>query len=60
MSELNCHEELIVEKTASDGKTYNTKQYNLSAITAVGYKVNSEKAVQFSKWAALGVIKKKR
>ncbi len=37
--------------TASDGKTYDTKHYNLSAIIAVGYKVNSERAVQFRKWA---------
>ncbi|MDD3306244.1 MAG: virulence RhuM family protein [Acetobacterium sp.] len=37
--------------TGSDGKNYNTKHYNLSAIIAVGYKVNSEKAVQFRKWA---------
>lgn len=37
--------------TASDGKNYTTKHYNLSAIIAVGYKVNSEKAVQFRKWA---------
>lgn len=33
--------------TAKDGKSYNTKNYNLSAIIAVGYKVNSERAVQF-------------
>lgn len=37
--------------TAQDGKNYNTKHYNLSAIIAVGYKVNSERAVQFRKWA---------
>lgn len=37
--------------TADDGKNYNTKHYNLSAIIAVGYKVNSERAVQFRKWA---------
>ena len=37
--------------TAADGKTYNTKHYNLNAIIAVGYKVNSERAVQFRKWA---------
>ena len=37
--------------TAADGKTYNTRHYNLSAIIAVGYKVNSERAVQFRKWA---------
>ena len=35
--------------TADDGKTYNTKHYNLSAIIAVGYKVNSERAVQFQR-----------
>jgi len=37
--------------TAGDGKTYDTKHYNLSATIAVGYKVNSERAVQFRKWA---------
>jgi hypothetical protein len=37
--------------TAGDGKSYHTKHYNLSAIIAVGYKVNSERAVQFRKWA---------
>jgi len=37
--------------TAEDGKNYDTKHYNLSAIIAVGYKVNSERAVQFRKWA---------
>jgi hypothetical protein len=37
--------------TAADGKNYNTRHYNLSAIIAVGYKVNSERAVQFRKWA---------
>lgn len=38
--------------TASDGKTYNTRHYSLAAIIAVGYKVNSERAVQFRKWAS--------
>ena len=37
--------------TASDGKNYATQHYNVSAIIAVGYKVNSERAVQFRKWA---------
>lgn len=37
--------------TANDGKNYDTKHYNLSAIIAVGYKVNSERAVVFRKWA---------
>jgi hypothetical protein len=41
--------------TAADGKTYDTRHYNLSAIIAVGYKVNSERAVQFRKWAT-GII----
>lgn len=41
--------------TAQDGKEYNTQHYNLSAIIAVGYKVNSERAVQFRKWAT-GII----
>lgn len=37
--------------TAADGKSYDTQHYNLAAIIAVGYKVNSERAVQFRKWA---------
>lgn len=37
--------------TASDGKPYNTNHYNLSAIIAVGNKVDSPRAVQFRKWA---------
>ena len=42
--------------TAQDDKSYNTNHYNLSGIIAVGYKVNSERAVQFRKWAT-GIIK---
>jgi hypothetical protein len=37
--------------TAADGKPYDTLHYNLAAIISVGYKVNSERAVQFRKWA---------
>lgn len=37
--------------TAQDGKQYTTKFYNLKAITAVGYRVNSHKAIEFRKWA---------
>ncbi len=37
--------------TASDGKNYNTKFYNLDAIIAVGYRVNSRKATLFRIWA---------
>ena len=32
--------------TAKDSKTYNTKYYNLRAITAVGYRINSHSFVQ--------------
>jgi hypothetical protein len=35
--------------TAADGMSYNTQHYSLPAIIAVGYKVNSERAVQFRK-----------
>ncbi len=37
--------------TASDGKKYKTKIYNLDAIIAVGYRVNSKKATEFRIWA---------
>ena len=48
------HEKSVVKKyliTAADGKSYNTKHYNLQAIIAVGFKVNNQRAVQFRKWA---------
>ena len=38
-------------QTASDGKTYNITYYNLDAIIAVGYRVNSYQATQFRVWA---------
>lgn len=37
--------------TAADGKNYLTKFYNLDAIIAVGYRVNSKRATQFRQWA---------
>ena len=37
--------------TADDGKNYNTTIYNLDAIIAVGYRVNSKKATEFRIWA---------
>ena len=53
-SDSELQEDSVIRKfwiTASDGKSYDTQHYNLSAIIAVGYKVNSERAVQFRKWA---------
>jgi len=41
----------ILEHTAADGKTYSAKYYNLDAIIAVGYRVNSYQATQFRIWA---------
>ena len=46
--------EAVVEEssaTASDGKNYRTKFYNLDAIISVGYRVNSIRATQFRQWA---------
>ncbi len=37
--------------TAEDGKTYKTNFYNLDAIIAIGYRVNSKQATQFRIWA---------
>ena len=45
--------EAVIRKfliTADDGKRYNTNHYSLEMIIAVGFKVNSERAVQFRKW----------
>ncbi|MDP8305599.1 MAG: virulence RhuM family protein [Candidatus Chlorobium antarcticum] len=53
-SDSELQEDSVIRKfriTAADGKNYNTLHYNLSAVIAVGYKVNSERAVQFRKWA---------
>ena len=46
-------EDSVIQKfwiTASDGKNYNTNHYSLEMIIAVGFKVNSQRAVQFRKW----------
>ncbi|MBA2649391.1 MAG: virulence protein RhuM/Fic/DOC family protein [Legionella sp.] len=40
-----------LERTAADGKKYKTKAYNLDAIIAVSYKVNSKQATHFRIWA---------
>ena len=52
-------EEAVIRKfpiTAADGKDYDTLIYNLDAIIAVGYRVNSYQATQFRIWAT-GVLK---
>ncbi len=41
----------ILEHTAEDGKKYETTFYNLDAIIAVGYRVNSKQATKFRIWA---------
>lgn len=48
-------ERSVAEKnsaTATDGKNYMTKFYNLDAIISVGYSVNSIRATQFRQWCA--------
>lgn len=56
----NCFDEEELDKesvvkdfltTAADGKNYKTQYYNLDAIIAVGYRVNSKKATRFRQWA---------
>lgn len=42
--------------TAGDGKKYKTKYYNLDAIIAVGFKINSKRAIEFRLWA-INVLK---
>ena len=52
-SDSELQENSVIRKfriTAEDGKTYNTNHYSLEMIIAVGFKVNSERAVQFRKW----------
>jgi len=51
---VELSEDSVVRKiriTASDGKEYATNFYNLDAIIAVGYRVNSQRATQFRVWA---------
>lgn len=39
-------------RTAPDGKEYNTKFYSLEAVSAVGFRTNSERAILFRNWAS--------
>ena len=53
-AESELDREAVTEKfsaTAADGKNYLTQHYNLDAIIAVGYRVNSKKATRFRQWA---------
>ncbi|MCK5320664.1 virulence RhuM family protein [Candidatus Parcubacteria bacterium] len=49
LSENSVTEEYSV--TASDGKNYKVKHYNLDTIISVGYRVNSSHGTQFRIWA---------
>ncbi len=53
-SDGELEEASVIKKyliTATDGKQYNTKHYNLQTIISVGFKVNNERAVRFRKWS---------
>ena len=56
----NCFKEGELDKdsvvkdfltTASDGKKYKTKYYNLDVIISVGYRVKSQRGIEFRRWA---------
>ena len=52
-SDSELQEDSVIRKfriTVADGKSYSTNHYSLEMIIAVGFKVNSERAVQFRKW----------
>ena len=49
MSENSAIRKFLI--TAADGKKYNTNHYNLEAIIALGYRINSQLATEFRKWA---------
>lgn len=52
--EQELDENSVIRKfrtTASDGKNYNVKYYNLEMIIAIGYRVKSNIGTNFRKWA---------
>ena len=59
LEDSELQENSVIRKfriTAIDGKSYNTNHYSLEMIIAVGFKVNSDRAAQFRKWAN-GIVK---
>lgn len=51
---LELEEKAVVKKyltTASDNKKYNTNYYNLDAVISIGFRINSDKAIQFRRWS---------
>ena len=58
-TEGELHQDSVVAKfatTATDGKTYQVDYYNLDVIISVGYRVKSQRGVQFRIWAT-GILK---
>lgn len=57
--EKELDKEAVVAKyatTAADGKTYQVDNYNLDVIISVGYRVKSQRGIEFRKWAN-GILK---
>ena len=57
--EVELKEDSVTEDfstTAADGKNYKTRHYNLDAVIAVGYRVNSRRATQFRQWTT-GILR---
>ena len=53
-NDLELDENAVVKKyltTANDNKRYNTNYYNLDAVISIGFRVNSDRAIQFRRWA---------
>lgn len=58
--ELSNSADSVVAKfatTATDGKTYQVEYYNLDVIISVGYRVKSQRGVEFRRWAT-GVLRR--
>ncbi len=52
IEKATCKEFLQVQKEGSRNVSRKTKYYNLNAILAVGYRMNSHRAIEFRKWAS--------